>query len=393
MLDKRVWRHTTQDYFTVKSAFEVIRSTKPKVWWAKYYKCLHPKARVFLWRVCHNVLVTEDNLRRRGFSFPSRCPLCLLESETANHLFWDCALVVPIWQWLLDSFMVHGYPHCMQESLGLGDNMSMYIKDLWRAAVINLSQLIWLSRNAVVFNEVKFNRNTIKVKLLAVIKETSVMTQNSMNNTVADLQIISKLGVATRARPAPSIKSCRWILPWYEEIKLNCCSSTMGNPGKARLGVIARTHTGAVLGVRTKGKGIINRFDAECSAIMEALSWAIEMGWKKVWIEASSSAAVMNFNSNEVPWKHRTKWVGMHYKFTALRISSTWKEGNFSADQATKIGSYLSSNEREDFVGTPLFITRIEDPLVEYFSILICNLFSFSGGWLGLPSCVSLLWL
>ncbi|KAF6148641.1 hypothetical protein GIB67_042600 [Kingdonia uniflora] len=199
----------------------------------------------------------------------------------------------------------------MKEALGMGDNLSTYVKDLWRSAVTNLAHLIWLLRNAAIFNEKKVDNNKIKVTLLALVKEFCCLSQSSMHNTVTDLQIILKLGVSTRARPTPCIKSCRWILPWYEEIKLNCDSSTMENPGKAGLGVIARTQTGDVLRVKTKGMGIMNSLEAECFAIMEVLSWAIERGWKKVWIEADSSTAVMSFNAKEVPWKHRTKWVGM----------------------------------------------------------------------------------
>ncbi|KAF6167529.1 hypothetical protein GIB67_031730 [Kingdonia uniflora] len=52
--------------------------------------------------------------------------------------------------------------------------------------------------------------------------------------------------------------------------------STIGNPGKAGLGVMTRTHTCEVLGVRIKGLGVINSFDFDCSAILEALSWATE---------------------------------------------------------------------------------------------------------------------
>ncbi|KAF6155456.1 hypothetical protein GIB67_019982 [Kingdonia uniflora] len=120
--------------------------------------------------------------------------------------------VVPIWHWIMDIFLFNSYPQFMKKALGMGDNLNTYVKDLWRSAVTNLAHLIWLSRNA------------------------AISTKRSMPNSVSDLLIISKLGVSTRARPALCIKSCRWILPWYKEIKLNYDSSTMGNPGKASLG-------------------------------------------------------------------------------------------------------------------------------------------------------------
>ncbi|KAF6154475.1 hypothetical protein GIB67_028367 [Kingdonia uniflora] len=215
MIDKRVWRHHPQGTFTVQSAQEAIRSKNPKVWWNKFLNCkaLHPKSKSFLWRVCQNVLATEDNLRRRRLSFPSRCSLCQMHSESLQHLLWDYGIVAPLWQWLLDMFMINSFPHNMKESLGLGEKMSMYIKDLWRAAVINLTHLIWLSRNSIIFKEERFNGNKLKVNLLVLLKEVASLSVNSMNNTVTDLQIISKLGVQVRARPAPCIESCRWMLP------------------------------------------------------------------------------------------------------------------------------------------------------------------------------------
>ncbi|KAF6171543.1 hypothetical protein GIB67_018067 [Kingdonia uniflora] len=187
-------------------------------------------------------------------------------------------------KWLIDLFMLNSFPNNMQELLGLGETMSRYIKDLWRTAVINLSHLIWLARNSIIFREERYNGIKIKVHLMVLIKEAASPSVNSMHNTIADLQMISKLGVKARARPAPCIASCRWKLPWFEEINLNCYSSTLGNPGKSGLGVIARTHSGKVLGVRIKGLGVLNRPEAECCALLEAMSWAADMGWQKIWL-------------------------------------------------------------------------------------------------------------
>ncbi|KAF6157177.1 hypothetical protein GIB67_041638 [Kingdonia uniflora] len=295
--------------------------------------------------------------------------LCKQQSETIQHLIWDCDVVDTLWQWLLDLFQIYNCPHNIKEMLEMGDRMSLYIKDLWRAAVIHLSQLIWLARNSVIFKEERFFGNKIKVQLLALIKEAPSLSDNWMNNTVLDLQIFSKLGVHVRARPLPCIASCRWKFPWLEEVKINCNSSTFGNLGKAGLGLIARNHSGDVLGVRTKGLGVLCRPEAECYAMLEAMIWATEMGWQKIWIEADYDASVRSFNNNAVPWKLRNKWAGLQNCFTSLRISFIWKEGNFFVAQAAKKGIFLPCHGKEDFVGTPSFISSLEDPLIEYFRI------------------------
>ncbi|KAF6156294.1 hypothetical protein GIB67_008064 [Kingdonia uniflora] len=99
LIDKRVWRHHTQGTFTVRCALDAIRSKNPKVWWNKFMHCqaLYPMSKSFLWRVGQNVLATEDNLRRRGLSFPSRCSLCHIHSESIHHLLRDCGIVAPLW--------------------------------------------------------------------------------------------------------------------------------------------------------------------------------------------------------------------------------------------------------------------------------------------------------
>ncbi|KAF6171542.1 hypothetical protein GIB67_018066 [Kingdonia uniflora] len=245
-------------------------------------------------------------------------------------------------KWLIDLFMLNSFPNNMQELLGLGETMS---------------------------REERYNGIKIKVHLMVLIKEAASLSVNSMHNTIADLQMISKLGVKARARPAPCIASCRWKLPWLEEIKLNCYSSTLGNPGKSGLGVIARTHSGKVLGVRIKGLGVLNRPEAECSALLEAMSWAADMGWQKIWLEADYDATVSSFINNADPWKYRTKLAGLQNILSSFRISYIWKEGNFSAAQAAKKELAMSCFEMEDFVESPHFISCFEDPLVEYFRV------------------------
>ncbi|KAF6153111.1 hypothetical protein GIB67_034833 [Kingdonia uniflora] len=53
-------------------------------------------------------------------------------------------------------------------------------------------------------------------------------------------------------RKVPSIKSCRWLLPRVDEIKLYFDGSALGNPGPAGIGVIYRSNDGAVLGTSVK---------------------------------------------------------------------------------------------------------------------------------------------
>eukprot|EP00253_Pinus_taeda_P014894 PITA_14894 len=49
-----------------------------------------PKIDFFSWTLAHNSIFTGDNLRKQGMEGPTRCPLCMSEEETADHLLLLC---------------------------------------------------------------------------------------------------------------------------------------------------------------------------------------------------------------------------------------------------------------------------------------------------------------
>ena len=51
------------------------------------------KACFFAWVASKGKIHTEDKLKRRNFSGPSRCSLCLEEEESVNHLLVHCRWV------------------------------------------------------------------------------------------------------------------------------------------------------------------------------------------------------------------------------------------------------------------------------------------------------------
>ncbi|KAF6169075.1 hypothetical protein GIB67_038572 [Kingdonia uniflora] len=88
--------------------------------------------------------------------------------------------------------------------------------------------------------------------------------------------------MARRFTTAPRVRSCRWVLPWYEKIKASCDSSSLGNPGTGGLSDVFRDHEGIVLAASSKRIGNIASYMAECQAVVEALSEAKERGWSRI---------------------------------------------------------------------------------------------------------------
>ncbi|KAF6146436.1 hypothetical protein GIB67_037736 [Kingdonia uniflora] len=239
----------------------------------------------------------------------------------------------------------------LKQALDACSHLSHYISDPWKAAVFNMIYLLWTIRNEAVFEGLEPKSYPLKVKLLTAIKDSAAFSSNFMNNNGMELSIVATLGVPTEARPIPRVQSCIWILPWFDEYKINCDGSATGNPGKAGIGAAARNHLGIVLGVLTKGLGITSSYYAECEAIIEVLSWAVIKGWLKLWIESDSLTTVTNFNNNLVPCPQRTRWNGLKDCFSSLRFSHNWREANFSSDTASKRANSLADGVMETFDG------------------------------------------
>lgn len=54
------------------------------------------KVKIFLWFICHNAILTKDNVLRRNWEGDSKCLFCDNE-ETILHLFFECVAAKYVW--------------------------------------------------------------------------------------------------------------------------------------------------------------------------------------------------------------------------------------------------------------------------------------------------------
>jgi hypothetical protein len=89
--------------FNLKEAWFCIANQvqeDPRQHWGKIWSNPQwPKIKMFKWLVLHNRILTQENLRKRGYIGPSHCHLCQAEEETTNHLLDECSYTTKLWYW------------------------------------------------------------------------------------------------------------------------------------------------------------------------------------------------------------------------------------------------------------------------------------------------------
>ncbi|KAF4376064.1 hypothetical protein F8388_022585 [Cannabis sativa] len=122
--DTLTWPYTPNGQYIVKSGYRIgreinIHPTRSSnmedihKWWKMLWSMtLHPRMKLFGWRVCHNWLPAKTNLAHRGMDVNPSCDLCGNQAETLTHALWCCANVKPIWK------LVPWYKKCAHVNKG-----------------------------------------------------------------------------------------------------------------------------------------------------------------------------------------------------------------------------------------------------------------------------------
>jgi len=142
---------------SLKDAFQFISPTGIQRNCAKliWNPAIPPSKSFLIWRAIHKKLPTYDNLALRGCCLPSMCCSCNMNLETAyHHLLLHCPFSISIWNWLENitninidlSFILTVLDVCIK-------SWSPWVKLTISAAVINIINVIWYTRNNFKFNK------------------------------------------------------------------------------------------------------------------------------------------------------------------------------------------------------------------------------------------------
>ncbi|RVX23145.1 putative mitochondrial protein [Vitis vinifera] len=92
MEDRVVWNASKNGSFSVKSLYNTLDSggAVSFPWRIIWSPCVPTKVGFFAWEASWGKVLTQDHLKRRGWSLANRCFLCCDDEETINHILIHC---------------------------------------------------------------------------------------------------------------------------------------------------------------------------------------------------------------------------------------------------------------------------------------------------------------
>ncbi|XP_077240355.1 uncharacterized protein LOC143881252 [Tasmannia lanceolata] len=229
-----VWKPNPDGSFTIKTAWESLRNHHPRVPWFKsiWYHGHIPKHSFVGWQAILNKLSTRDKLSYQGPSRDIHCPLCLVEREDTNHLFFKCAYSAWIWRFVLWRFSYKRKPlHSLQMEeewnrqttrgktqsaigLGIAFNASIYH--------------IWTERNKRIHEQRFQHKKSVLNEILLIIRSRCIhLGLNDLPSSRAyslcqNLQLPLFVNVI-------GPKYCHWSPPETGRCKLNSDAALVGD--------------------------------------------------------------------------------------------------------------------------------------------------------------------
>ena len=107
--DRMLWKGTKNEIFTVKSLYKSLDhscavSFPGKIIWSPY---VPSKMSFFAWEASWEKVLTQDQLKRRGWILANRCCLCCAEEESINHILVHCSKTKILWDLVFSLFGVN----------------------------------------------------------------------------------------------------------------------------------------------------------------------------------------------------------------------------------------------------------------------------------------------
>ncbi|CAN1148331.1 Putative ribonuclease H protein At1g65750 [Linum perenne] len=287
--DRRIWHFDKYGRYTVKSAYRVCMDfftanadfNVQRQWTHLWSLEIQPKMKNFLWRLARNVMPNRSALRRRHIAVPVECGVCGLAEESNDHLFRNCHYAIDCWE-------AAGLTNAINPPGMIFANFDEWFAS-WLQSPHNLVKCsiaavlwgIWRERNRRVWTEEALAADIV-VKLAT--EEMSEWKQARV--------------VAPNSRMVEQQPCCpKWHAPPVGVVKCNSDFGVFAAESSMGMGMVIRDNQGEVIKYKMwHGRGIWAPREGEAAALMCAMRWLIDEGFREVIFETDAEEVGLAVN-------------------------------------------------------------------------------------------------
>ncbi|XVF16185.1 hypothetical protein REPUB_Repub10bG0010000 [Reevesia pubescens] len=297
--DLLVWHWTHNGYYSVSTGYHAQMKYRmqsstgstsvpypvstqggfSRLWKAIWSLPVPNKVKIFGWRACQNIIPTMENLHKRKVSTYSYCMICNTKTETILHALRDCHFASEVWMFFHGN---KGQRWCSPLSFkewftGILDDTDQaswgsYLMIMW---------CLWDSRNELVHKGKQKRPSEVTRTAITMLDE--FIRVNAEGTSVKDAVF----------------KGNGWIPPRTGNAKINVDAATFIDLKEIGIGVAIRDCEGEVLALLSKRvKAPTDPYIAESIALLEALTFALEIGIRNVEVEGDSLLTVRAVESS-----------------------------------------------------------------------------------------------
>ena len=139
------WMNTLT--YSITKFYNNIRGGGNRVRWnhTVWNRLTTPQSRFIVWLVFNNQLKTKHRQKFSGFLDSDTCPICELESETMNHIFFQCRFSQECVACLKERYESDNKIETLEDTLKR-NQLRRHKRKQFEATLCNLIYVIWSAR-------------------------------------------------------------------------------------------------------------------------------------------------------------------------------------------------------------------------------------------------------
>jgi len=345
--DVMIWRGSSTGDFTVRSAYHIEKDRQMfsqgessnisvfNLLWKRLWSLQVPNStKMFIWRACHNILPTKDNLLRKGIDLDPTCVFCKTVPKTVHHVLWECPSATDVW-----GVCGRKIQKCSNAVNSFKEVVEMFFVLCSPEEVdfnVEIARRIWFRRNSVVHGGDFLHPNDVL---------------SSATMAIGDYKGALEADIFLREPEGTSLSSriLNWCPPPIGYFKANWDAAINSKKGILGFGCVVRDVHGFVVAALSHSVIVMGNPEvAEALAALHTIEFCRNHGFNSIILEGDSLIVVNAINRVGLNWSFLENIIldiqTLLKEFLYWKVCYTPRGTNIAAHSLVKEGVIQGGN-------------------------------------------------